>query len=334
MSQGRLTSRVSFAFLLGAAALITIPGSASAATTIGQVAPSTPAVDCGENQDLLQPTVTSGNAYVVPAGLGAITSWSTNADADADQMLTMKVFRKIGDPATYQVIRHDGPNPLDSGVLNTFPTSLAVNPGDVLGLNVPSDPSPGSPSCRFSVTGDSYLFKSGNLPDRQSDVFAPGIPNFRVNVSAVVEPDCDGDGFGDETQDQNLSSCGPGTSGGTGGGTGQGTGPAPTLPSGAPATCKGISATIVGTEGNDVRTGSQGPDVIVALGGNDTLSGLGGNDVICGGAGRDTLKGGKGKDTLLGQKGKDVLKGGPSRDLCKGGKGKDTASKCEVEKSI
>ncbi|HEY6638336.1 MAG TPA: hypothetical protein VIZ61_11695 [Solirubrobacterales bacterium] len=111
-------------------------------------------------------------------------------------------------------------------------------------------------------------------------------------------------------------------------------GPAPTLPSGAPATCRGIAATIVGTEGNDVRTGSQGPDVIVGLGGNDTLSGLGGDDVICGGSGRDTLKGGKGKDTLLGQKGKDALKGGPSRDLCKGGKGKDTASKCEVEKSI
>jgi Ca2+-binding RTX toxin-like protein len=41
-----------------------------------------------------------------------------------------------------------------------------------------------------------------------------------------------------------------------------------------------------------------------------------------------------GQDTLLGQKGKDKLKGGGGADLCKGGKGKDTASKCEVEKSI
>ena len=31
----------------------------------------------------------------------------------------------------------------------------------------------------------------------------------RVNVSAILEPDCDGDGFGDETQDSDLSSCDP-----------------------------------------------------------------------------------------------------------------------------
>jgi Ca2+-binding RTX toxin-like protein len=99
-------------------------------------------------------------------------------------------------------------------------------------------------------------------------------------------------------------------------------------------TCKGKPATIVGTNGNDVRSGTPGKDVIVGLGGNDTLSGIAGNDVICGGAGEDTLKGGKGKDSLLGQKGKDTLKGGGGKDLCKGGKGNDTASKCEVEKSI
>ena len=98
--------------------------------------------------------------------------------------------------------------------------------------------------------------------------------------------------------------------------------------------CKGKPATIVGTPGNDVRTGSSGPDVMVGLGGNDKLSGLAGKDLICGGAGKDKLKGGAGKDTLLGQKGKDKLNGGGGKDFCKGGKGKDTASKCEVNRSI
>ena len=46
----------------------------------------------------MQPTVTSGNTYVVPAGGVAITSWSTNAAAGAGQQLKMKVFRKIGEP--------------------------------------------------------------------------------------------------------------------------------------------------------------------------------------------------------------------------------------------
>ena len=110
-------------------------------------------------------------------------------------------------------------------------------------------------------------------------------------------------------------------------------------PSPAPSTnltgiCKGQQATIVGTKGHDVLSGTSDRDVMVGLGGNDTLSGLGGDDVICGGPGKDTIKGGDGQDTLLGQKGKDRLKGGPGADFCKGGKGKDTASKCEVEKSL
>jgi Ca2+-binding RTX toxin-like protein len=137
--------------------------------------------------------------------------------------------------------------------------------------------------------------------------------SFRILLSAQLESDCDQDGYGDETQDGDLSTCPP----------------APGV-----ATCKGKPATIVGTNGNDVRTGSPGSDVIVGLAGNDTLSGLADNDVICGGAGKDKIKGGADQDTLLGQKGKDKLKGGGGADLCKGGKGKDTASKCEVEKSI
>jgi RTX calcium-binding nonapeptide repeat (4 copies) len=90
-----------------------------------------------------------------------------------------------------------------------------------------------------------------------------------------------------------------------------------------PPSCKGKPATIVGTNGRDVRKGTSGKDVMVGLGGSDTLSGLAGNDVICGGAGKDTLKGGKGSDKLLGGAGKDTLKGGPGNDKLKGGAGKD-----------
>ena len=76
-----------------------------------------------------------------------------------------------------------------------------------------------------------------------------------------------------------------------------------------------VPATIIGTNGSDVRSGTPGRDVIVGLGGNDKLSGLAGNDLICGGPGRDTLKGGKGRDQLDGQGGKDILKGGPGKDV-------------------
>jgi hypothetical protein len=99
-------------------------------------------------------------------------------------------------------------------------------------------------------------------------------------------------------------------------------------------TCAGKRATLTGTGGPDRLTGTPGADVIVGLDGNDTIKGVKGNDVACGGTGRDTLKGGTGNDTLLGQAGKDKLKGGGAKDVCKGGKGNDSASKCEVEKSI
>jgi RTX calcium-binding nonapeptide repeat (4 copies)/Cellulase (glycosyl hydrolase family 5) len=89
------------------------------------------------------------------------------------------------------------------------------------------------------------------------------------------------------------------------------------------ATCKGMPATIVGTNGGDVRKGTSDRDVMVGLGGNDKLSGLAGNDLICGGAGKDRLKGGKGNDKLLGEAGKDTLKGGAGNDKLKGGGGKD-----------
>ena len=131
----------------------------------------------------------------------------------------------------------------------------------------------------------------------------------QLTLNVDLEPDCDRDGLGDETQDTNTASC-------------------------AALKCKGAQATITGTSGSDVRSGTPGRDVMVGQGGNDSLSGLAGKDVICGGPGKDKLKGGSGKDTLLGQKGKDKLKGGGGKDLCKGGGGEDTASDCETERSI
>jgi hypothetical protein len=98
-----------------------------------------------------------------------------------------------------------------------------------------------------------------------------------------------------------------------------------TGPGVTPPTCRGFPASIVGTPGDDVRTGTRRRDVMVGLAGNDRLLGRGGNDVICGSKGKDRLNGGRGRDRLYGGRGKD---------LCIGGKAKDSASKCEVKKSI
>jgi hypothetical protein len=110
-------------------------------------------------------------------------------------------------------------------------------------------------------------------------------------------------------------------------------------------TCRGVEATIVGTDGRDVINGTPGDDVIVAGAGSDLVRGKGGNDIICGGAGRDRLIGGAGDDVLVGEGGRDrllgnrgddeliggggndrMLDGGPGDDVYKAGRGTDTCS--------
>ena len=126
----RHRSVTSLALFASVAALSFVAGAspAMASVTIGQLAPSSPPANCAFGPlDIIVPTVTSGNSYVVPGGGGRITSWSTNAAAGAGQMLTMKVVRKVADPMTYRAVGHDGPRPLDPGVLNTFAVDIAVH---------------------------------------------------------------------------------------------------------------------------------------------------------------------------------------------------------------
>jgi hypothetical protein len=175
-----------FLALLALLASLALASSAAAETTIGQLAPGTPSADCiFSPSDALQPTVTSGNSYVVPAGGVAITSWSTNAAAGSGQMLEMKVFRKIGGATTYQVVGHDGPRPLTGGTINTFAVNVPVQAGDVLGFNDVNAATVNS-ACIFAVPGESNIRRDGNLGDGQSADFNQSDPGYRNNISAVV----------------------------------------------------------------------------------------------------------------------------------------------------
>jgi hypothetical protein len=160
--------------------------------TIGQLAPGSPppvACDAGP-RDEAQPTVTSGNAYVVPplppASALVVTSWSHSAAAGAGQMLTMKMFRQVAG-STYMAVGHDGPRALAPGTVNTFPASIAVKPGDVLGVNNVNAGTVNN-ACYFAALGESFLERVGDLADGASGAFGSG-SNGRVNATAVVAPD-------------------------------------------------------------------------------------------------------------------------------------------------
>lgn len=112
--------------------------------------------------------------------------------------------------------------------------------------------------------------------------------------------------------------------------------------------CKGVTATMAGSSGNDTLFGTVRRDVIVAGRGKDTINGRGGRDRICAGSGNDTVTGGSGNDRVYGDSGddrlsgdsgndrleggsgRDRMKGGSGRDTCIGGSGRDTASGCET----
>jgi RTX calcium-binding nonapeptide repeat (4 copies) len=305
---------------IAATALMAVPSGAGAAVTIGQT--FEPNVSCAADTTRLQ-TDSGGGQYAAPSD-GVITRWDFQAPAAPSQM-KFKVGRFVSG-ITYTIVGESTPlvAPVASNV-NSYFTQISVKAGDIIGTYTSTSAlcsGSTAPSIAFPFN---YRYRGGDVAPPTTIDFPSTLTDTRIDVSAVLEPDCDNDGLGDQTQDNDISSCAPAPP------------PPPVPPPPAPAPpigppsaapevsvfCKGQPATIVGTNGNDVRSGTPGKDVIAGLGGSDRLSGLAGNDVICGGAGKDTLKGGKGKDKLYGQKGKDTLKGGPGVDVLKGGAGKD-----------
>ncbi len=93
-------------------------------------------------------------------------------------------------------------------------------------------------------------------------------------------------------------------------------------------TCKGVAATIVGTESADTILGTGHRDVIVASGGPDVVLARGGRDLVCAGTGDDRVAGAHGDDRLLGGGGTDRTSPGEGSDRVfgGGGKGRDTIS--------
>jgi len=100
--------------------------------------------------------------------------------------LAFKVFRPLGG-TSYQVVAHDGPRSLTSSALNTFPVSIPVQAGDVVGMSLPEN---AQADCLFETAspGDVVGYRQGNVADGASFSLENTFTEERVNVSATLLP--------------------------------------------------------------------------------------------------------------------------------------------------
>jgi Domain of unknown function DUF11 len=185
------------------AALFAAPAVANAAVTIGETTPGgfSP-VPCVGPYLAIQTQVGDPPGYTVPAGGGVITSWSIQEkDAYAGQV-RLKVLKPLGS-GSYQVVGQSRFVSYPPG-LDVFQARIPVHGGDTLGLWIPGDPLTLA-DCVFSTndSNDQVGAPAGMTEPQLGDTFTTSSNGQeRLNVSAQVEPDVDGDGYGDETQDR------------------------------------------------------------------------------------------------------------------------------------
>jgi hypothetical protein len=177
--------------LIGAAAALLAPGAAAAATTVGNGCVAT---NVTANRTLVQLGVTNpATALAVPAD-GVITRLQIAGDPTFPGTIAQgfKLLRPSGGPGGFTVAEQDVL--LVKGV-SSFSYRLPVRAGDRLGL--------ASGGAVFFCAGDvgsQVGFVDLDLQKGASAGFAPAA-NIGVPVTATIEPDTDGDGYGDETQD-------------------------------------------------------------------------------------------------------------------------------------
>jgi hypothetical protein len=255
----RRKSRSSLASLVAIGALIATSGSATATTTIGSNLAGSPTYDsqcypraCTQGQKILPPTSQAPGGVLAPED-GVVVRWRIKVGIE-----TLESALLITRPGSSDIRSAVGGSPLvipPTDQISTYETRLPIQVGDALGL-----------ACCASSTHGQYVkaITPGAVNLLWSLPFElgsgrPGYsqPDQELLVNADIEPDCDGDGLGDESQDASTSPC---------------------------PTCKGERE---GNKGNDNLFGGEG---------GDKLQGGPGEDKLKGGPGEDKLKGGPGED--------------------------------------
>jgi uncharacterized repeat protein (TIGR01451 family) len=179
--------------------------------TLGQA--NAPADACGSNQVLVQAATGAGNYMYAGQTPGVVVSWNYTGHTNPAS-ISLRIFHSTADPtvwftrsASAERLGGSGTNQVHANQLNTFTESpgLPIQTGDVLGLTGANGT---AISCFDNTSGatNSDVVRAKNPPappvgQNSTPSFLGNNPQLKLGISAVVEPDADGDNFGDESQD-------------------------------------------------------------------------------------------------------------------------------------
>jgi hypothetical protein len=172
-------------------------GSASAATEVGNVCPANLV---SANYTLVQLSNVSSSLPLAVPSAGVATKWKVESLL-TNKPQVLKVVRPTGKTHEFRAVGESTEQTVLSGQ-NAFDTRIPVQAGDQFGLYG------ANPSGALYCTGASAkpMDATGGIPINFRTTDAPAVfgeaNSTRVAVSAIVEPDIDGDGFGDQTQDR------------------------------------------------------------------------------------------------------------------------------------
>jgi hypothetical protein len=205
----KMLRRIVFASALAIAGLgLAAPAGASAATTLGQTFPATADGSCVGTMagyEVVQRQSASGPSYAAPSP-GVLTSWSFEGSSQPTT-LTLRVFRPTGTPQEFTVIAEGGPlqSIAASSGPHSFPTQISVAAGDLIGIHSTD----GACANNSLNSGDIYDARLLSIvPVGMTGVYSEGSGKV-FDIAASLEPDCDKDGLGDETQDSNVTAACP-----------------------------------------------------------------------------------------------------------------------------
>lgn len=201
-----MKKRLSVALAIAVAATALVgANSASAATVFGS--------GCTANQITDGAIwVSTGHAPTNPLPVvapisGVITEWTVNTDivvesegklaGEFPRILQQRLLALRAEGESFKVVGESSGGPLNLKGTSTYTARVPVQAGDYLGIAG----SPFAAYCDTKDPADAYAAATGGTPVG-STFRVERSTGLQVPIVARVEPDVDGDGYGDETQDQ------------------------------------------------------------------------------------------------------------------------------------